>query len=436
MAAAVDYNVLPNTKITIHEPIYMNPEEENITCCICGEVSFEASKPFISTYKMETPFACCTEQKCVGIVCISCVKDANNRGCKIQNCPFCRKEGGLVTEFVSETLELRDKQEEIMNRHSEAPVSCNKCGNHMPYMYFSAHVDICLFPCPNGCGERITKNDAEHFSTCQQANCNKCHTTYLLGKEIHDPDVCRTLQERHRTIDLIHSELNKYFESHTSELERKFKLHTEMQAVELERVTSLARVCDSRIDSLEIDKARKERYIFEQRKQLQQCERTVSELVELDNTKTREIYEHSNILESHEETIARQGIRIVALEQEKSTMKSDITKLASALDEANLRMRRMEQMIDSLKPKHQAAAAAAAVVDMRGQKVKVEHIDAGYVVIDTPVQKNGDHRVGLVKAITKVPNSGIIYTKIVVEYEKGGKLYDFSAQKQFSLVFA
>jgi hypothetical protein len=425
MAAAVGYNVLADPTISPHMPIYMNPEQEDIACCICGDVTIEKSKPLICSYYNDTPFACCSDLSCKATICISCVKDSDSKGCRIKKCPICRTADGLITILASETLALNIKQRAIMKRHAEATVSCEKCEFVMcnTKFYTQEHIDYCRFPCPNECGVQITRaTSLEHFSSCKRVSCTKCNAIYLMGTE-HDRIECIMNQHHQNILRSVLSSVNTTFQEKSrsdsmrmtdiEEKQQRLKEHLEYyvghsdgQDEQIRRAISVTSFHTKRLDSHETD-----------------------------------IIEHTEIIKSLTNTRDTQTTEISRLKEENRTLKSDMMKLASALDDANSRMRRMEQMIESLMPKQQAAAAAAAVASKSGQRITVDDIKAGLIVKGTPVKKYGDDRIGLVTCSCIVPKKeqpgpGAGYMKIIIEYEKGGMPYEFIADKQFKLVYA
>jgi len=450
MAATVDYNVLPRTTVLLkglseiqsisanilpdptispHMPIYMNPEQEDIACCICGDVTIEKSKPLICSYYNDTPFACCSDLSCKATICISCVKDSDSKGCRIKRCPICRTADGLITILACETLALNIKQRAIMKRYAEATVSCEKCEFVMCNTKFNTpeHLDYCRFPCPNECGVQITRaTSLEHFSSCKRVSCTKCNAVYLMGSE-HDRTECIMNQHHQNILRSVLSSLNTTFQE-------KFQEKSRSDSMRMTNIEEEHQRLKSRLDY----------HADHSHGQDEQICRAISvtnfHTKRLDSHETV-IIEHTEIIKSLTKTRDTQTTEISRLKEENRTQKSDIMKLAAALDDANSRMRRMEQMIESLMPKQQAAAAAAAVASKSGQRITVDDIKAGFIVKGTPVKKYGDDRIGIVTCFCilpkkEQPGSGAGYMKIIIEYEKGGIPYEFIANKQFKLVYA
>ena len=407
MAAAVEepYFILDIKKL---DPKFTLVDPTDRMCCICYEDASTSSVLYDS--KKETPFAVCQNLCCMQIMCIVCKRKAKECDKPFARCPFCRHQGELLTkdEIVTK-LQLTDlllcqllcqKYEKIVVRHDGALVECETCNTILPYAEIPAHIEECRFNCPNECGEMITKN-TKH-SSCKRVECKKCHSTYLL-KEYHNPHTCLILQERQHTVQFVRDELSKHkasqlTEHHLQAYDKRMLAQDAHIAAKSCVLSDLSRVVQ-RLQQNDVPELFAELSGHDIRLDLQR------NVIETQENMIRELREANKKLTSKCEYILCEFKRFQ--------------------EETIACMRRTEEYVKQNVLKQPQGAAVVALPSLRGRIINVTDIEAGYVQIDTPVQKSGANWTGSIKTIVNLPDKTIM---IVVEL-KNGQIQNFVSSR-------
>ena len=406
MAAVAGVIVLPNGKLPDCKFTLMDPNQR--MCCVCHENEF-SSVPY--DLEKETPFAVCQNLACSEFVCIVCLQKSETIKKPFEVCPFCRHPGKLLTELQPGGSPLRQKQEKIVARHADALVKCETCNAVVRHEEIPAHVEECRFLCPNECGEIITKN-TKHFSSCKRVECQKCHSTYLLG-QYHNPNTCFT----HECLQAQDARTQECLQAQDARTQERFQAQDARTQERFQAQDARFRAQDARITSV----------FCELNKELRRQEQHLGNVPELCAMLHEQDFEQS----MQKATIAEQGKIIRELLQANQELMSKCDHLASEIKhytrDFDARMRRTEQFVEhNLPGKSRGAAAAVALPYKSGQIITVTHIEAGYVQIGTPVQKCGTARTGRVVTITNAPDNKKM---IRVEYVKDGPQHEFVSLK-------
>ena len=421
MAAIEGASVLPNPIISFTSPTFVNPEDDNISCVICFQVAFENKL---------LPPAFCTLPKCRGIVCPEC----NSQG-ELTKCPTCRTPGELISESLSLGSPYYEKQCEIMKRYNNSIVRC-QCGKSMPYFTYKSHQNDCFIPCPNDCGNNISKNNShEHFSTCKRLKCNKCDKTYLLGR-VHHPDECEQNQytkyifNESLKIQLQQFELkqqSKYadqfneVETQQGELrESNYRLAT-FTSMEFRKYKQQNNNLEKHLDGTLNDVGK---LLFMNAEQA----KTNAEQAKTNTEQAKKIAEQAKTNAEQAKTIAEQDVKIRDLYVKLDTF-------ANALDSSNAQMKQIIQMMHD-KPTKAKTASEADFGILSGRVVTIEFFQ---YLVGARVKQSGRSSVNIGTIISThhspsmVKNKKDVYT-VFVEFEKGTIPFIANSKGQFELV--